>query len=786
MRALLSRVTIRGADPTNLPTATADVNNLVITGTLQGSANINVLSNGQDNNPDGGNGVRLQQANSNPSTYSGTITLANNVKFELQTSQAGPFSPAGTGKIVMTAGDATLGTLLTTVTKTGGYTELNLRNLSTGDTVIGTDVSIAGSGLAVLNPLGTAPEGSKITMGNLSIGSGQELAAYQAASTTNPTHPVVFSSVTLNGTATFSPKKPGLGADASLGADIILGPVNQTIPSGINVSGSGTRALILTANNNYTGATQINSGTLRVTNITGSATGSGAVSIAGGATLTGGGIISGNVSANANSHIAPGDATIGSITLGGLSLAGSSNLDFEGSGNTFDLINVTSNNGLTFSGNATLNLTEVSTLSEGDYTLIDYSGTPVGNLSGKLTLSNNSFAGGGLQASLFDDAGSTSIKLHLAAPVQGPPQWNVDSDGSWGISSNWSTNSVPDGSTAEADFLGKITAPRTVTLDGSHTVATLIFDNANKYTISPGSGGTLTIGDGTTGTINVASGSHEISSGVAFAGNVTKSGVGTLTISGPQSHSAGATLIVTQGRVNMNSNAGTPGSAAASNLSVNIGGGSANVTLGSSQDLKALNVSYTDAGTQTLDLASPAGAGAFNAINVYAADLNGAKAALSAAIRNANAAGAANNLDGIIDSGLHAGSGIGIAITGDHVTIRPTRIGDLNLDGAVTISDFIDLASNFNATGKTWQEGDLNNDGNVTISDFIDLASNFNASYAGSLGGADASDLQTLASFASSIGVDPSIIGSAVPEPTSLTGLALGAVGLMQRRRRKV
>ena len=97
----------------------------------------------------------------------------------------------------------------------------------------------------------------------------------------------------LNGTATFSPKKPGLGADASLGADIILGPVNQTIPSGINVSGSGTRALILTANNNYTGATQINSGTLRVTNITGSATGSGAVSIAGGATLTGGGIISG-------------------------------------------------------------------------------------------------------------------------------------------------------------------------------------------------------------------------------------------------------------------------------------------------------------------------------------------------------------------------------------------------------------------------------------------------------------------------------------------------------------
>src|SRR5207237_9707384 len=115
-----------------------------------------------------------------------------------------------------------------------------------------------------------------------------------------------------------------------------------------------------------------------------------------------------------------------------------------------------------------------------------------------------------------------------------------------------------------------------------------------------------------------------------------------------------------------------------------------------------------------------------------------------------------------------------------------TRIGDLNLDGAVTISDFIDLASNFNGTNKTWQEGDLNNDGSVTISDFIDLASNFNGTYAGSLGPINAEDQLTLASFASSIGVDPSIMGSAVPEPASLTVLALGAVGLMQRRRRKV
>jgi len=54
--------------------------------------------------------------------------------------------------------------------------------------------------------------------------------------------------------------------------------------------------------------------------------------------------------------------------------------------------------------------------------------------------------------------------------------------------------------------------------------------------------------------------------------------------------------------------------------------------------------------------------------------------------------------------------------------------GDLNLDGTVSIADFITLASNFNKTNATWADGDLNGDGIVSISDFIDLASHFNQS----------------------------------------------------------
>src|SRR6185436_1977942 len=106
-------------------------------------------------------------------------------------------------------------------------------------------------------------------------------------------------------------------------------------------------------------------------------------------------------------------------------------------------------------------------------------------------------------------------------------------------------------------------------------------------------------------------------------------------------------------------------------------------------------------------------------------------------------------------SGLaaHPNSALGIAQIEDahgdiSILIRPTRICDLNLDGKVTISDFIDLAANFNFDGPaSWRSGDLNGDGVVTISDFIDLASNFNTNYAGDVFPISAEDQQALSSF---------------------------------------
>jgi hypothetical protein len=537
--------------------------------------------------------------------------------------------------------------------------------------------------------------------------------------------------------------------------------------------------------------------------------GNGSVSVNNGGALGGNGNILGTVNVNSGGHVAPGNS-VGAISVGGLTLNGGGLLDMEGDGSGFDRINVTLDNAFSIAGPTTINLSDLGGVSAGDYVLIDYSSAFTGNFS-DLSLASTQL--GVYTASLVDDGADTSIKLHISAG--GNPQWDVDGDGNWSLAANWNPQIVPDGAAGGASFLGKITAPRTVTLDGTRTVGTLAFDNANKYTIAAGSG-TLNIGDaGTAGSVIVTSGSHEIAAPVAINGNsnltvatgggltlsggvsiaagktATKAGDGTLTISGAQNHAAGAALLVTRGTVNINSNAGVAGSAANSHLALTVAGNvdNANTTvkLGANQDLKELSVAIADGGTQTLDLASPAGAGQFRSVSVYAADLAGAKNSLYIAIANANKAGAADPLDGIVDSGMHAGSNkIGLAQSGDHITIRSTRVGDLNLDGSVTISDFIDLASNFGSTGgvSTWQEGDLNYDRNVTISDFIDLAANFGSSYSGNVV-VSAGDVQTLTSFASSIGVDPSVVGSAVPEPGMLSLLAVGAMGLMGRRRRK-
>ncbi len=99
---------------------------------------------------------------------------------------------------------------------------------------------------------------------------------------------------------------------------------------------------------------------------------------------------------------------------------------------------------------------------------------------------------------------------------------------------------------------------------------------------------------------------------------------------------------------------------------------------------------------------------------------------------------------------------------------RFTRYGDADLDQVVNLNDFNRLAANFGLNG-FWDDGDFNYDFMVNLSDFNLLAGNFGLSAS--------SDGPTPQDWAN--------LAAAVPEPGTITLLALGAVGLMRRVRRK-
>ena len=318
-------------DPQNFGGASVDVK---ITGTLHGGGTIVVMAN--QPNPDGAAGFRLQ--GTGDSDFNGTIIFSNAVKGEVQTSQAGPFSPAGSAKIVMIAG---------TYNGSGGnYSEFNLRNSSGGNTIVGNNVEIVGSGLADINGP-TAVAGLSTTLGNLKIGGGQILGVNKN------TMSVIFQSVTLTGgNATFSPNTPGfVGAGA---ATLTLGSINESI-SGSGIIKDGTNSLTLIGTNIFTGNTTINLGTLALVGDTAltnsplitaasgatldvSARNDGTLTLVSGQTLLGAGSITGALSANSGSTVSPG-SSIGTLTVSGnVTLAGITRMKIDRANSTNDVL----------------------------------------------------------------------------------------------------------------------------------------------------------------------------------------------------------------------------------------------------------------------------------------------------------------------------------------------------------------------------------------------------------------------------------------------------------------
>lgn len=275
---------------------------------LLGSGNITVLAGTVNTNVDGGVGFRLRGT---ASTFSGTLMLGNNVKGEMQAATAGPFSPAGTGKIVMTCG-AYNGTNNVYAPAAGGFSELNVRNNYAGDTVFGNNVEITASGLAVLNMAGSAPAGAVSTLGDLKVGGGQQVGVYKSSGTVQT---VKFQTVTLTGgNATFSPFTPGFGATTNASGNLTLGPISELTP-GSGITMAGLLTLYLTGANTYTGNTFVNSGTLALQG-SGSISTSPTITIASGATLDASGRSDGTLTLASGQTLKGNGLVVGTLAVG--------------------------------------------------------------------------------------------------------------------------------------------------------------------------------------------------------------------------------------------------------------------------------------------------------------------------------------------------------------------------------------------------------------------------------------------------------------------------------------
>jgi autotransporter-associated beta strand protein len=207
---------------------------------------------------------------------------------------------------------------------------------------------------------------------------------------------------------------------------------NPPSATGTGHSGTGSGTIVVNAGGtlggtgNHNGSVTINDGGLvnGPARIFGSALGFGGVTVNSGGTLAGNIAISGGIfsslSVASGGHVAPG-ASIGTINADYLTLSAGSILDFELDTvlgvDKSDLINVLSTGGTTING-GTINLRNLGNMTVGTYILIDYTG----NMSGSINNLSFGTVPAGFSYSLNNNTSNKSIEL-IVGVVPEPATW---------------------------------------------------------------------------------------------------------------------------------------------------------------------------------------------------------------------------------------------------------------------------------------------------------------------------------------------------------------------------
>ncbi|MCX6878881.1 MAG: autotransporter-associated beta strand repeat-containing protein [Verrucomicrobia bacterium] len=524
---------------------------------------------------------------SNDLTISGGATLKVTGSFNTSRSTELTGAGGGVGGTFEVASGATLEyTSSSVISGSGSLIKTGDGTLSIGgaDTYIGGTYIKAGtlvvtSGLA-LGPLPTLgsgnyavhmDDGTTIRLATSSWASDRQLELVSGTATIDVSNGVT---IVRNGAIS------GSGAMNSIGAGTLI------------INNSGTNA------NTYSGGTIIENGVLQVNNTTGSATGTGAVTVRNGGTLSG---LTAQGSATGTTGTITGTVEIastgkllarsgGTLTLGGLTLAEGSLSTFQlGAVTTTSVVDITGTNSLALAGASTIDIINTGLMAVGTYRLYDYTGTAFSNLT-NLTLAEPH--SGLFNLSLVNNTSNTSIDLGVEAIVQ---QWQKN-----GTNTNWSENhwwtvspyTVPNGVGATALFINNnylggsdpvFAATETATLNTEVMLGSLVFNNATTaFTINALSGQTLTLdevgnGNAVIQVINASGANHLIgvpvilndnltvalASGLDISGAIsgelktlTKTGTGTLTLSGASANTYSGLTEVVGGTLNLNKSAG--------------------------------------------------------------------------------------------------------------------------------------------------------------------------------------------------------------------------------------
>jgi autotransporter-associated beta strand protein len=262
--------------------------------------------------------------------------------------------------------------------------------------------------------------------------------------------------------------------------------------------------------------------------------------------------------------------------------------------------------------------------------------------------------------------------------------------------------------------------------------------------VTTSKGGSFTTNNGT---INTNGQTMSVSGVFTGPGGFTKSGLGTLTLSGANTYTGTTTV-----------NAGTlVFNASQLNGAPLVIGGSGTVRLAANGARVLVVPTLSITPGCKLDLTD----------NGMVVDYAGASpiASIRTMLRDGRllttATGASRRIGYGEQSSLGITSYAGVMLDADSLIVRYALAGDANLDNVVNFDDLLVLASSYNVpSGAVWTQGDFTYDGTVNFDDLLLLASAYNTAF-----GAPAGLMQV-----------------AIPEPHVLGALVLLRLALMRSR----